>query len=79
MSLPALCRFQLLVCKVKAGGGGLQWGLTRKSVLPELTQRYKKKKVTYKKKVSISKKIQPLPPRESGSDSCNKLTCIVPH
>lgn len=40
MSLPALCRFQLLVCKVKAGGGGgeLQWGLTRKSVLPELTQ-----------------------------------------
>lgn len=50
MLLPALCRFQLLVCKVKAGGGGLQWGLTRKSVLPELTQRYKKKKVTYKKK-----------------------------
>lgn len=38
-----------------------------------------KKKVTHKKKVSISKKIQPLPPRESGSDSCNKLTCIVPH
>lgn len=58
MSLPALCRFQLLVCKVKAGGG-LQWGLTRKSVLPELTQRYKKKKLPIKKKCQSLKRYSP--------------------
>lgn len=57
MSLSKLCRFLLLVCRVRAGEK-LQWGLTRKSVLPELTQHYKKK-VSYKKKCQSIKRYSP--------------------